>query len=543
MKRTALVFAIFVLSSSPREARAVPGPDSVAILANASVPGSVALAMRYADARDIPASQVCVLPMPSTDDIALDVFQSQVLGPLRTCLGATEPRIEAIVVMRGVPLRVAVPVDGGRNVSLAAALGTWRSTLADGTTPLLGTAPGTVQDCGGTPCYAARVASQYRAEPFRAGFEVTVPGIVHRPVLVTMLHGRSDADAQRLIDVALSAETMGGGTGEFILMTGSDPARGALDMYNASIAAQLTARGLAAHVLPFDAELTGHTILGFTTGTAALGATIEGNTYVPGALIDNLTSFGAVPLNFMATGESQVSIARWVSRGAAGVHGTVDEPLNNVFPSRAFLVRYADGATLSEAYLGAMPYTYWLNLVVGDPMLAPYARRPTVVVTGAAEGATLASATNLSIVATPTAGREIDSLVLYVDGEEVGRIAGDTLPYCLAISPGPVEILAVATTALGAEGSDRPWPAKGWSMLHVMATATDSTCEAPIDAAMGDASAGDAGPRDAAGSDGGVSALPPSGCSCRAGGSPHGTWLVISAVVLGATRARRVRRR
>lgn len=544
MGRTAALLAIVAAASMPSMALAVPGPDSVAVLANASVPGSVALAMRYAEARDIPASQVCILAMPSTDDITLAVFESDVLGPLRTCLGAHEARIEAIVVMRGVPLRVLVPIDGGHNVSLAAALGTWRSTLMDGTTPLLGTAPGSVQDCGGTPCYAARVASQYRAEPFRSGFEVTVSGIVHRPVLVTMLHGRTDADAERLIDVALEAESLGGADGEFLLMTGADAARGALDRYNDSIAAQLVARGLDARVVPFDADLTGHDLASFTTGTASLGTTIEGNTYAPGALVDNLTSYGAVPVNFMETGESQVSIARWVSRGAAGVHGTVDEPLNNVFPSRALLVRYVDGATLSEAYLGSMPYAYWLNLVLGDPMLAPYARRPSVVVSGATDGATLASAPNLAIEATPPSGREIASLALYVNGEEVATIAGGSLSHCLAVAPGDLEILAVATTVAGVEGSDRPWPAKGWSMLHVTATATDTTCDAPVDAsADGDASATDAGVRDGSTGDAGASPPPAGGCSCRVGTSrPEGALaslaLLLGLVALGRARGR-----
>ncbi len=544
MRNAAVVLALFAVTSIPSAALAVPGPDSVAVLANASVPGSVALAMRYAEARSVPASQVCVLPMPSTDDIALDVFVSEILEPLRACLGSHEARIEAIVVMRGVPLRVSVPVDGGHNVSLAAALGTWRSTLMDGTTPLLGTSPGSVADCGGTPCYAARVASQiHSAEPFHAGFEATVSGIIHRPVLVTMLHGRSDADAESLIDVALEAESVGGANGEFVLMTGADAARGALDRFNDSVVTQLVARGFDASVVPFDADLTGHTFASFTTGTASLGMTIEGNTYAPGALVDNLTSYGAVPVNFMATGESQVSIARWVSSGAAGVHGTVDEPLNNVFPSRTLLVRYVDGATLSEAFIGSMPFTYWLNLVLGDPMLAPYAMRPTVVVSGLTDGATLASAANLAIEATPPDGREIETLALYVDGEEVATIAGGSLSHCLAIQPGPIEILAVATTVAGVDGSERPWPAKGWTMLHVTASATDTTCEVAIDAGVSDGSVSDAGARDGSAGDAGPAPAPTSGCSCRMARSSGGAGATSLVIVLGLAllRARRAR--
>ncbi|MFK7989303.1 MAG: hypothetical protein AB8I08_25015 [Sandaracinaceae bacterium] len=94
----------------------------------------------------------------------------------------------------------------------------------------------------------------------------------------------------------------------------------------------------------------------------------------------NLTSFGARPINFRETGESQVSIARWVTAGVAGVHGTVAEPLNNCFPDRELLVRYVDGSTLAEAFHLTMPFVYWRNLVLGDPMAAPFAERPTLTV-------------------------------------------------------------------------------------------------------------------------------------------------------------------
>ena len=115
---------------------------------------------------------------------------------------------------------------------------------------------------------------------------------------------------------------------------------------------------------------------------AGLGTTIEANQYAPGALIDNLTSFGAVPGNFVdpAAGgqQSQVSVCRWLRAGATGVHGTVDEPLSNCFPSRQFLADYRAGATLAEAYGRNLPYVYWKNLVIGDPMTAPYATRPRI---------------------------------------------------------------------------------------------------------------------------------------------------------------------
>ena len=533
---TGIVLASLLFAST---AHAVPGPDSVAVLANASVPGSVALAMRYAAMRDVPDAQVCALPMPATDTITLDEYRTMILEPLRACLGASEARIEAVVVMRGVPLRVTIPVDGGHNVSITAALGAWRSTLTDGTLPLLGTACGRMVDCGGTPCYAARVPAPYAAAfdgAFRAGFTLDSAGIHHAPILATMLHGRSDADAGLLLDAAMEAEASATPAGEFVLMMGADSARGALDPTYPSVATDLMARGVTVSTVPFDGTaFTGHMIAGFAVGTASMGASIEGNTYVRGALVDNLTSFGAVPQNFEASGESQVSIARWVAAGAAGAHGTVDEPLNNCFPSRTFLVSYVDGATLAESFLGAMPFAYWLNLVLGDPMLAPYAQRPTVAITGAREGASLSAAPMLSITASAPVGRAIAHLSLLVDGEEVASADGPTLDHCLAITAGThAQILAVATTAPGAAGTTSPWPAKGWLAIHVDETAADATCDpAPVDGGPIDAGA----IADASRADTGASGPPSAGCACRVRAGPRGAPALALALALALTLA------
>lgn len=543
---------------APGVAEATPGPDSVAVLANASVPASVALAEAYAEARDVPARQVCALPMPATEDLSLADFEAMVRAPLERCLadaGVLE-RIEAVVLARGVPLRVSMDVGGqSRRVSLAAALGLWRTTMADGT-PLLGRDPGAMVDCGGTPCLAAAWRSGYRGGPFRAGFERMRDGVVHRPVLVTMLHGRSDADAARLIDAAVASEGTGNGGGELLLMNGADPARGALDAEYDGVLASLGTLGETGRRVPFDPELSGLTLAAFFTGTASLGATIEGNTFVPGAIVDNLTSFGALPENFRETGEAQVSIARWVARGVTGVHGTTDEPLNNCFPSRQLLTDYASGATLGEAYFGRMPFVYWHNLVLGDPMAAPYAERPAVAL--ALDGAPVVAPTVAGPVALGTAlaidvrapeDRAVSRIAVYVDGvlheERLDvEVAGRAFEHCLGAGHpeaigSDVQVLVAVTLA---NDVDRGLPAvRGWRAFRANVVAGDGTCDASAldggvegDAAVtpGDAGIADAGPP------------PPgaaSGCGCRASradGARGATLLALALLALASRRSR-----
>ncbi len=510
------------------------------MLANADVAESTALADSYAAARAVPARQVCkVSGIPQTDDVSLADYQTKILAPLEKCLtdGGVHDRIEAIVITRGVPIRVAVPISSGTtNVSLAAALATWESTMAGGDAggaPLLGQEPGTIVNCG-SPCYGAQWSNPLTtlATPFHAGYTVTKFGVAWKPLLVTMLHGRSQADAQMLIDSAITAEKNGGAKGTFMFMDGADSARGVLDTDFPQVISQLKALGYTdAQEVPFNTALTGQTLASFFVGTSSLGTTIEGNTYLPGSLVDNLTSFGAVPQNFAPSGETQVSISRWVEKGVGGVHGTVDEPLNNVFPPRFLIVDYVKGAPLAEAYFRWLPYQYWKNLVLGDPMLAPYAKRPTVTITGLADGATQTDATTITATATDTSGAGIANITLYVDGVVAATAQADTVSACVKVpAQSKVQILAVAQTNTGANGLAK-FPPKGWAAIHVTgqssgattcAATGDDVVDAGVDAGDNETDTGGSG-----------------GCSCRASGARDASPFAAFAIALGVVFSRR----
>ncbi len=541
----ALALAAGVLCA-PAAAGAVPGPATVAVLSNANVPESVALGESYALGRQVPDGQVCAVDAPTEVTISLEDFRTRVLEPLETCLvdaGAVE-RIEAVVVARGMPLRVTVPTaSGDRRVSLAAALGVWRSTT--GGAPLLGEEPGVDASCGGgATCYAARWRNPFRNGVFEPGWTRSSGSVEWQPLLVTMLHGRTFEDAARLVTSALDAEERAGADGEHLFMNGADAARGVLDTEYDGVIAALAERGVTdVQRVAFDPDLTGHTLASFFTGTASLGTTIEGNTYHPGALVGNVTSFGAVPQNFEETGESQVSIARWVAMGVAGVHGTTDEPLNNCFPSRWLIVDYVDGGTLAEAYHRRLPFVYWQNLVLGDPMLAPYAVRPEVTVAGVTEGETLDAPRRITVQATDPEGIGVDSLVVYVDGTEVARSAGEDVEACLVIPEGDdVQVLAVAQKR--DDGSDRGFHRpKGWTALRVASSGTTETeCAASTpdggiggDAAVApDAGGADAGTETREGSGG-------CGCSVPAAGPRGSAIAVLAAALFGLRRRRRGR--
>lgn len=539
MKRVCLLLLL-----CPSAAFAVPGPDSTAIVANVNLPGSLDLAETYRAARDVPRSQLCALDLPTGHTMTRADFDDRLALPLEACLGDKADRIDTIVLVRGVPIRVSMP--GGR-ASVAAALQVQQSVTSTGAS-LAGLPAGVRADCNGTPCYAAVWRNPYRDGPFEPDFQTVNQGITYRMRLVTMLHARSDEDAAKLIASATTAEVLGGADGEFLFMNGADGARGVLDREYDAVMLALRDRGFTDVArVPFDRNLTGRTLASFFVGTAQLGDTIEGNDFRPGAIVDNLTSFGAVPQNFEAPDqERQTSIARWVARGVAGVHGTTDEPLNNCFPSRQLLVDYVHGYTLAEAYLKNMPFVYWRNLVLGDPMLAPYATRPEIEFVGL-DGDTVEGAVELGVTATDSLGRMITNVSLYVDGELAERSDQGFIARCQTwTSTGTVELLAVAQVG------EIP-RTKGWSLrrLTVLPGRPDCTDPPPPDAGVVDAGFRDGG-TDTMPRDGGVTSdVTPmddedGGCGCSGAdrrGSPLALLLLLGATCsLAITASRRKRR-
>jgi MYXO-CTERM domain-containing protein len=191
-----------------------------------------------------------------------------------------------------------------------------------------------------------------------------------------------------------------------------------------------------------------------------------------------------------------------VTKGVGGVHGTVDEPLNNCFPSRKLILDYTSGAPLSEAYLRRMPFVYWRNLVLGDPLLAPYAKRPVVTMTGLSASASVAQL--VTVTAKDMAGSGIAKIQLFVDGKLLAEGAGDTLEACVPVHAGTTsQVLAVAQNAVGTAALAK-FPPKGWTSMSLSGTAEGVVCASAPDGGTDGGTLDPVSPQDSGG-----------GCSCR----------------------------
>ena len=123
-------------------------------------------------------------------------------------------------------------------------------------------------------------------------------------------------------------------------------------------------------------------VLGLSTGIATFSWTATGSKIVPGAICENLTSYGGMILD-----EPQTKLAEFLRNDAAGSSGTVIEPfaIQAKFPHPLIHAHYASGCSLAEAYYQSVEGPFQL-LIVGDALCQPWATPPVLQVKGIAEG-------------------------------------------------------------------------------------------------------------------------------------------------------------
>jgi uncharacterized protein (TIGR03790 family) len=161
-------------------------------------------------------------------------------------------------------------------------------------------------------------------------------------------------------------------------------------------------------------------LLGTQTGFYSYGT---GNlSFVPGALADNLTSYGGAI--FQDTG-GHLNILSLLAAGASGSYGTLDEPCAYLekFPTAQTFYYQARGFNLAEAYYQGVTNPYQ-GLLLGDPLAAPFAIRPTVRWAGVESATPLTGIEKLTIRAESHAtDRPVGQVCLYTNGVWMGTLA------------------------------------------------------------------------------------------------------------------------
>ena len=330
--------------------------DRVLVVRNVGSVMGKQIADYYVAKRGIPAANVVEIDVSPAEEIGLAGYQMHIEAPVKRALGSAslKDKIDFIVLTKGIPIRIK---EGGYAVdAFLAAMDLKFPAIAD-------TKVESFQ----------RAQNPYfgRREPFsrkKFGF-----------YLVTRLDGYTVEDAKRLVDNSLAAKPNKG-----LFLLDIDPKRkgGGYDEMNKSMrnaAALLKARGFDVYLDETEAFMGRKSGLAgyYSWGSNDYSFDSQGYKsmqFLPGAICETAVSTSG--RTFWPTSGGQSLIADLIAAGVTGVKGYVSEPYTvGLCPADILFDRYTDGYTLAESFYMATPLLKWKDVVIGDPLCAPYAKK------------------------------------------------------------------------------------------------------------------------------------------------------------------------
>lgn len=449
------------------------GAENLILVVNSTSADSIEVANAFVAARGIPAINVFMLPWAGDKEATtLARFRDEILAPVLRGIDSRRlaPQIDMVVYSSDFPWRIdyreALSPDIARQ-------DTFPSGSLTGMTMLYGA----VQS--GVPAWLDPEGNDYYRPLDNQGVPIDTEGFRswygwgndgrlleaggNRYLLSVMLgvtagRGNTVREVAAYLDRAAVAD----GTrpkGTIYLMTNSDVRTATRSAVFPATVRALEQLGVQAEIVSGSLPERKRDVAGLTSGTATFDWPAAQSRILPGAICENLTSFGAV---FTASA-SQTPLSEFLRAGAAGSSGTVIEPysIQAKFPHPGIHVHYCRGASLAEAFYQSVNAPYQL-LVVGDPLCQPWAVIPRVAAT-LADGRPLAAGHLCSglVELTPQAelpgGGSCDRFELFVDGVRVtscgvgGQLVLDTKP----LADGHHEFRVVAITANSLETQGR----------------------------------------------------------------------------------------
>jgi hypothetical protein len=421
------------LTCAGGNARAGGGPENVFLVVNSTSGGSIAVANAYVRLRRIAPINVFMIPWEgSSEAVSINAFRDQILTPILKTIDARRlsTQIDQIVYSTDFPWRVDFKDELPPQI---AAKDQYPSGSLTGMTMLYATV------IAGDYGYLDVASNHYYRPIDGDGVPVTTFGFRNwygwgrlgelyeaggtRYLLSTMLGvsmGRGNS-IREIIAYLDSAATADGSrpAGTVYLVQNGDVRSTTRSNAFPGVARELTKLGVGCEIVTGTLPVRKPDVIGVTTGVADFDWAASGSTILPGAICENLTSYGGI---FTAS-SFQTPLSVFLRAGAAGSSGTVTEPfaLQPKFPHPGIHVHYARGASLAEAFYQSVQAPYQI-LVVGDPLCQPWARIPDVEVVSVPDMKALTAGQSLSgevlfeprAVATGPAA--VDRFEVFVDG-------------------------------------------------------------------------------------------------------------------------------
>ncbi|PYR00792.1 MAG: hypothetical protein DMF96_02305 [Acidobacteria bacterium] len=362
--------------------------ENVAVVINDNSADSQRIAEHYARTRGLPQSNVLRIQTSSEDAIERDTYVRTIEQPLGLAIrrAGLQDRLLYLVLTKGVPLRIVGTT--GVNGTLASV----DSELTLLYRRLVGQ-PILLQGKIDNPYYLG-VREIGEARPFSHR--------EHDIYLVTRIDAFTVDQALALIDRAQSPAMEGrakeGRAMEGRIVLDQRGAAGSGDKWLEQAARRLADQGQQSRVVlettakPARDEKA---VLGYYSSGASDPANrvrSVGMGFTPGSIAANLASFDArtfrqPPDDWRPTvapdkatwfeGSGDALIGDLIRDGVTGVSGQVAEAyvLGAVRPEVLFPA-YLAGFNLAEAFYLAVPALSWQTVVVGDPLCAPFGRKP-----------------------------------------------------------------------------------------------------------------------------------------------------------------------
>ncbi|HEX3799655.1 MAG TPA: TIGR03790 family protein [Verrucomicrobiae bacterium] len=381
--------------------------DEVLLVVNTESPISKAIADDYAGKRGVKniLSLQCADSAVSrkNETISLSNFVREIEAPMRAYLAA-HSGINFIVLTKGVPIRITGSPWGScdehsrepENIRGHPSVDSYLAAM-DYTN-----LPGALKiDITGSGAIGCAYSNRYwnATEPFsHAKFG---------GYLVTRLDGYTEADAKSLVARSLEAEknigeilkqgkvlldvepvfglgdkaTQPGPITNVVIRTESAWSEFNADMLHANDV--LTSRGIPVELDVTKKFIAGRSnLLGYFSWGSNDEKSWQGNEFyspeaylslyfAPGSLSDTAVSTSA--RTFLPTKGGQSLMTDLIAHGLTCAKGYVDEPeLQGIASPTIALGRYTEGYTMAESFYAASHFVCWEDVVIGDPLCAPY---------------------------------------------------------------------------------------------------------------------------------------------------------------------------
>lgn len=402
------IMVLTVLFSGVEMALALE-PHEILVLANKRSSASLRIADYYAEKRQIPRSNLLYVSTVQRETCSRKAYEQEIEGPVKKYLKGVVPhwRIRCILLVYGIPLRIAPPVDGDAlNGPAGAENKQSRSdheTVSSDTHKSLTTRTKTENEKKQTPNQKidrdlwASVDSEialirapryalggWVQNPYFVGFKIDTSAPDRNAVLmVSRLDASSESIVKRMIDDALEAEANGlNGTAYFDARWPDAPGKpsGGYALYDRSIhraAASIEKSKKLAVVLDHQKDLFGPgqcPDAALYCGWYSLGKYVDAFSWRRGAVGYHIASSECTTLK---NNGSTVWCKKMLEDGVCATIGPVGEPYVQGFPLPALFFRFLvdRGLTLAESYLLSLPYLSWKMVLVGDPLYRPFPQK------------------------------------------------------------------------------------------------------------------------------------------------------------------------